>query len=101
MQKTLLMYFRKSTATSKEEQKINRDITFAGVRVGDVMQIAGTKCSPREQFEKKKARIIAEGRATKKPIAQFETTGLNDKQVVAQFVDTCKNLFNNRVLFNG
>jgi len=101
MEKTLLIYFRKNQQISKNEEKTNRDITFAGILNGNIMQIAGTKCNPKEQFEKKRARIIAEGRAIKKPIAKFETTNMNNKQIIKNFVEICKNLYDTKALFNG
>jgi len=95
------MYFRKSATPSREEVKTNRDITLAGVRVGDNLQIAGTKCNPKEQFEKKRARMIAEGRAEKKPIMIIPIDNLKDKEVIGLFVNQCKEIINNKVLFNG
>ena len=88
----MMMYFRKGTNVAKDEAKKQRDISFAGILNGNIMQIGFTKCNPREQFEKRKARLIAGGRAVKHPISAMNIEGMSKKDVIKAFVNVCKEL---------
>lgn len=53
-----------SRRQQRKQQK--HSYTVAGVFDGEVMKFGISKCSPNDQFNKRKGRIVAEGRAKSK-----------------------------------
>lgn len=65
----------------------NNRVSFAGEHQNGVLNIAASRCSNRDQFQRKKGRAIAEGRLAKGKIYHsIEMSSCSPKE----FVDICK-----------
>jgi len=59
-------YFFYGVKLAKKERN-NKIVTVAGVIANNNLQVSTSECSAKDQFTKRKGRMIAEGRAIKKP----------------------------------
>ena len=66
--------------------------TFAGVvnEEDNQLRIGLSICNPKDNFCKKIGRLIAEGRACKKPEQIIDLTGVPGKDYCDKFVEFCK-----------
>ncbi len=72
-------FFHYNTVQREWNGKIEtRRVTIAGVLNDGEIKFGRTECSPRDTFTKKLARMIATGRAIKKPINKAE---INESQI--------------------
>lgn len=56
-------------------KKETRRVTVAGILNDGILSLGRTECSSKDTFVKKTARLIATGRAFKKPINKVEING--------------------------
>ncbi len=80
VEQPLARYFRKDLLNS-------RDVTVAGVINGSVLQMAGTICSPKDQFVKKSGREYAIERAANTPLITANIDGKSKKEIISLFVN--------------
>lgn len=87
-----LYYYSDINIKEKGNKIKTRKATFAGVLDNNTLKIAKTICSNKDVFDKKLSRIIATGRAIKKPIIKIDLNDHKNRKVSDIFVETCKEL---------
>lgn len=76
----------------KGKKKQTRKVAFAGVYDNNTLKIGQSICSEKDVFDKKKGRLIAQGRANKKPLVTIDLNIHKDKKISDVFVANCKEL---------
>lgn len=75
-------------------QGYEKKATFAGVinSEDNQLRIGLSVCSSKDNFCKKIGRLIAEGRAGKKPVTIINLEGVSPKEYCDKFVEYCKSV---------
>jgi hypothetical protein len=83
--KNVLFFYTKVDSTKKRA-------TIAGVinRDDNTMSFGISTCSKRDQFVKSKGRVIAQGRAIKRPVITVNIT--DESRIANQFIEQSKEL---------
>lgn len=86
------LHFYQDINVEWKDKKIKRKIAISAIVEDNVMKFGRAECSEKDTFDKKKGRIISEGRANKTP---FHTINLSEekytgKRVTDIFIDYCK-----------
>jgi len=64
--------------------------TFTGVVSNTDLHIGLAECSKKDQFDRKKGRLISAGRAVKTPIITANVAQVEDRNLCDTFVNLCK-----------
>jgi len=86
------LFFYSEIKSTWKNQKITRKVAFAGVYDNNTLKIGQSICSEKDIFDKKKGRLIAQGRANKKPLVTIDLNIHKDKKISDVFVANCKEL---------
>lgn len=84
------MHFYSERQTEWKNTKFTRKVAFAGLVKDNKLQIGISECSEKDIFDKKKGRLIATGRANKKPVLVIDIP--TEGKITDAFVQACKGI---------
>lgn len=95
MNENNIIHYYSETEVEWKDKKFTRKVAFAGIVKENHLRIGKSECSEKDNYDEKKGRKIAEGRAIKNPMVAVPIE--KDIKIGDLFVKSVKQILENKI----